>query len=474
MKIKTSISDYKTLKKPSKEAIFKIDADVAKKSAELTLEQLKNHVVTGGHFSCSYINTPIFNNELNALIITQEEFDNIKKGKISENIKSRSLENLKENEIGKPIIRRREVCWTSQQLFGLDIDNGKMPLQSKNAIERAKKIGSPPCFLYHTFTSHEINKKTNKKNPEKYRMIFQVKKPITDFRAAKVINLALMILFPECDPATKDLNRVFYGTSKKKKSIINETNFLDIEKLFIALHDFYKNKDTKNYSRNITKFCNENGLAMFNNLPAVTASEEIIAQFNKTEEYLYRWNGITFVFDVTELQAKYKNFKVREVIDNTGKQVTKIQTNSEFVIHEHFDFDLLEKKCELAKVFANGVEEIAHQDLMRLISALIHVKGGQQYFLNNLARGANSFEYTKMENEMKKTVAYKHNPWRCENNVDACPYFASCKNSGKNILDKVILKRGQIKKIDFDKEAMNISKAEIELKNIMLEFSRGE
>jgi len=471
--MKISISDWKTMGKPCQEAIYKIDYDVANNAKDWGLAELQNHVKTGGHFSCGYINTPILSNDLKPLIVNQEDFDKLKNGEISEDIKTRKLENLKQEEVGRPIIRRREVCWTSQSIFGLDIDNSKIPLSSKNAIERAKDIGNPVCFLYNTFTSKEIKKGV--RNPEKYRMIFQTKEPITDYRVAKIVNLALMILFPESDPATKDLNRVFYGTGKGKKAKIQPNNFMNLEQLFIELHDYFKNKDSKNYSRNMTKFCKDNGLSMFNNVPAITSNQDIISQFDKQEEYIVKSNGVTFVFDALEIEMKYKNFKAERTIDKiTGKEITKIKTTGNFIIYEDVDFDELENKCELAKIFAKGEEEIAHQNLMRLISNLIHIKGGQQYFLDNLEYGANNFEYTKMANEMQKTIAYEHQPWRCDNNVDKCIYFDTCNNFGKNMLDKVILKQGQIRKIENKNDGLTIAEAEIELKKIMIEFNESD
>lgn len=106
--------------------------------------------------------------------------------------------------------------WSSQQLFCLDIDNedksvsGKHdkqrasePLTVPQVIDRCSSMGLKPALIYETFSSSP--------EWEKFRIVFATDKPITDRQRAEHIQLGLMELFPECDTACKNADRLFFG-----------------------------------------------------------------------------------------------------------------------------------------------------------------------------------------------------------------------------------------------------------------------
>lgn len=106
--------------------------------------------------------------------------------------------------------------WSSQQLFCLDIDNedksvtGKHdkkraedPLTVEKVLERCSSWWLKPALIYETFSS----------SPEwqKFRIVFVSEQVITDRTRAEKLQLALIGIFPECDAACKNADRLFFG-----------------------------------------------------------------------------------------------------------------------------------------------------------------------------------------------------------------------------------------------------------------------
>ncbi|MBP1546179.1 MAG: hypothetical protein J6A37_06225 [Oscillospiraceae bacterium] len=106
--------------------------------------------------------------------------------------------------------------WQSQQLFCLDIDNedksiaGKHnkqrspePLTVDNVLSRCSSWGLSPALIYETFSSSTYWKK--------FRIVFISEANITDRQTAEKVQLGIMELFPECDRACKNADRLFFG-----------------------------------------------------------------------------------------------------------------------------------------------------------------------------------------------------------------------------------------------------------------------
>lgn len=106
--------------------------------------------------------------------------------------------------------------WAAQQLFCLDIDNedkttakgedkrrAAEPVTVDEVLRRCSEWSIKPALIYETFSSC----------PEwqKFRIVFVADHVITDGEKRDGIQLALMELFPECDGACKNRDRLFYG-----------------------------------------------------------------------------------------------------------------------------------------------------------------------------------------------------------------------------------------------------------------------
>lgn len=109
--------------------------------------------------------------------------------------------------------KRSPDTWQAQQLFFVDVDNdaealakGYGVLTINEATTRAFGAGLPLLMVYESFRSGD---------PERYRLIFALDEPTRDKERAQGFVNALLGLYPEADPSSNQLNRMFYGTNKE-------------------------------------------------------------------------------------------------------------------------------------------------------------------------------------------------------------------------------------------------------------------
>lgn len=109
--------------------------------------------------------------------------------------------------------------WNSQQLFCIDLDNedksvkgkhdkrrAENPLTLEQVNDRCTSERIKPALVYETFSSSE--------DWQRLRVVFVAPYAITDRKQAENIQRALMELFPECDGACKNADRLFFGGKK--------------------------------------------------------------------------------------------------------------------------------------------------------------------------------------------------------------------------------------------------------------------
>ena len=172
--------------------------------------------------------------------------------------------------------------WKQQQLFCLDIDNedkslsGKHdknraedPLTVETVVERCSSWNLEPALIYETFSSSE--------EWQKFRVVFVSRISITDRKQAKNIQLGLMGLFPECDSACKNEDRLFFGGKNilhyNENATMGEESLTEIE-----------------------------SFGAFSSLPAPTASAE---KDKRLEELKHNFDFLGFIrgFGGTERKA---------------------------------------------------------------------------------------------------------------------------------------------------------------------------
>lgn len=166
--------------------------------------------------------------------------------------------------------KRKEENFKSQQLIGLDFDDG-IPFHVIQ--QKAKHYHLKMLFAYKTFsytTEHE-----------KFRVVFALDNPVTDsFTAKSLINI-FMKIFDSCDKACKDSARMFFG-GKGLLYLADSPNEISIEEILIAFNSCMAEKyDEKHYSREIQKFYTSNNIGYEKNSPVINNGTFFKMQFLK-------------------------------------------------------------------------------------------------------------------------------------------------------------------------------------------------
>lgn len=134
--------------------------------------------------------------------------------------------------------------WQYQQVFGIDIDNedktvkgshdktrAAEPLTVEQVLARCNEWGIKPALIYETFSS----------TPEwqKFRVVFISETSVTVKQRAANILKSFMAIFPECDPACKNLDRLFFGGKNilhiDNTAVLTAENIISLERVGAAV-----------------------------------------------------------------------------------------------------------------------------------------------------------------------------------------------------------------------------------------------
>lgn len=168
--------------------------------------------------------------------------------------KEYSIDEIKENILKGKTIRpsycgSKEESWISQQVFMIDIDNeakltddivlgefvklvdgkkdkvrflagSEQHRSYEQVINHCKQINLIPTFIYTSFN--------HKPEQHKFRLVFVLDKPITDYETAKKIQLYIMQAIGNVDEQCKNLNRIYYAGNQ---IVCDSGNVLNADRL---------------------------------------------------------------------------------------------------------------------------------------------------------------------------------------------------------------------------------------------------
>lgn len=375
------------------------------------------------------------------------------------------------NQYGKRGLWKNTEGWNGQQLFPIDIDSdkdGKPKIFFKEAIQRCERLKLIPVFAYSTFSETE----TNTNGCYNFRLVFMLPEKIDDLQIRNLIQTSLGKIFTERDTSCDDRSKLFYGG--KKLIYENYEARIDIHELVHAVGIYLKEKDSTNYAKNYTRYCNDAGLFSIKNTPDIKVEEiqfndSLIESTNNFPSYreestnscnkLYIYYRLSHkILQKYTISIKAENnltyFKAKKAKKiKSSVTLTPERTNLSIV-----DFAEIEAKCRLYKEYVTGKHWAYHQELRGLATNLINIRGGEKKFFE----GINSrVEYGYKVNDFKYYVNYfKHQnylPERCES---FCPFHEECQHH-KNIITTVKTFKNEvtvIKRID------TISLQEVEMK----------
>lgn len=358
--------------------------------------------------------------------------------------------------------KRSNSTWGSQQLFGLDFDEG---ITMDEVLERCSKYGIHPCFIYSTFSSTNNNK---------FRVFFCNETEVTDYRIRTVIQSSLMRMFKESDKSCKDGSRIFYGGKELLyKDYDKRINPVD---LLRELCRYIQDSDSVNASREIKHFCQLTGLDMLNGMPKVLPQVDDSSTIDggekngdfleysevKVEEitstpinniyigHAAKSSKMTFLF--------YFNYQNSKTI-GSNKPQSKFTVVNERIEREYvrdFSFDQLEGACRLYQKFITGEYWAYHKELIGIATNLLIIKGGRDKFIKAL--NENNYDINKWEYYCNYFIKMDYAPMQCDN---FCPFAESCEHT-RNMIEQVKLPIGQVRTL-YTPDIKTLEQAEKEL-----------
>ncbi|MCL2619874.1 MAG: hypothetical protein FWD97_02925 [Defluviitaleaceae bacterium] len=161
---------------------------------------------------------------------------------------------------------RKKENFEQTRFFVLDFDGG---LTLQEVINRAERYDLPMLFAYETFSS--LGEGKSNMSIDRFRVVFMNDIPITDIRVAQIMIDALLIIFPEADPTSKDISKMYYGG--KKVLYLNQSLFsfmytdeaipsINIESLTRNMtHYLLDKKGITHYKKELEKFARNHGIS---------------------------------------------------------------------------------------------------------------------------------------------------------------------------------------------------------------------
>ena len=302
--------------------------------------------------------------------------------------------------------------FTSQQLFLFDIDSrtdkktGEVKLtapQPEDTIQRLIDLGLIPAFWYPTFSHQD--------EMPKYSIGFVCDKKITSkFERRVIIRCFSEIIGKKesnqyyVDTQTFNENRLFFGTDKGIQ-VLDKTARFTVEQLLNTTTAFLTDKGSKNNhtSRTLKLFAERHGLA-----------------YDK-DKGLYL--------------PEYAN-ATNSIIDNNNRK--RGVGNQRKFSDLDIPIEKVIKTCILAQRF-NNLKDIFHNDRIRLMSNVLHIRGGEKWYRSLLYEHRKLFGIgTKADYEIDNWKKNGKHRIRCA----GCSYREQCPALGNNIIDSVFGRNG--------------------------------
>lgn len=294
-------------------------------------------------------------------------------------------------------------CCKSMQLFGVDFDDGC----SFNEIRtRCELWGLAIAFAYHTYSST--------KEKEKFRVVFIHECPIEDVFIIRLIIMMLYKIFPECDQACKNLDRIFLGG--KELIYVNDKARIALVQLLLPLYNALDNNN--HFKRNVYDFSKKSKVLLVNDRLAIGEETQIMQMVKNGEKMdsviIHNITGSAKSPIVVEKGRVHQSLKCR-------------------IPKKKLDIDE-ETSCQLLNDFKKGIE-IRHIGRFAIATNLVQIVGGEKYFFEVLKKYY-SDSIPKWEKDIRYMKGYF--PQRCSGSF--CPYYAICENAG-TIVDTLAMER---------------------------------
>lgn len=355
--------------------------------------------------------------------------------------------------------RKIQQDFKSQQLFALDFDRG---ISIQDAINRAYSYNVYPVIIYETFSS---------KYSEKFRIVFCHCSPIYDVNVAKVIQNALVEMFPEADKSSKDISKLYYGGNKG--IYLNGKDTFNIYDLLIGMTAFLEQKHgathiirhIKSYCNAVNLVCQDNYIKLFlsdiSNGTPPPVENNINGNFRATTLLIYRGmdTKLPYLFTIYFTQASTITDGIASKNNDSKAFDLKPMRN--------FKFDELTNKCKLFFEWQTGTKWLDHNELFGVLTNLINIKGGQKVFIDVLNQYPQYYERkVSIKYQVKYAVKNCYKPMSCR---AFCPYANECEHS-ENLILTVQMSNSEIIRINgYEQNYYTLKEAQEDIKNKLYE-----
>lgn len=389
--------------------------------------------------------------------------------------------------------KRSEETWTRQQVFALDFDNEKEEnsLTPELFLRRCEALDIIPAFVYPSFSDSPDRRK--------FRAVFVSDAMVTNPRLRIFIQALLMEIFSfddgNPDSACKDAARFFLGTNK---ALIHAdfTAKINPVQLFDTHVKLMERSDPAHFSRNLERFCHRVGLfhagtREFGVIFVKYLCEMVSTSFENHDfgpegmvnlgeidvrpiyydthtskspifdiplgekglEACYStWNGMLFklIFQNPSISRTLKPKNTPESPRACEKGFSTLQKRRV----TEADRQVLTEKCRLLNEFIQGSRKLGHRERRLLITNLLTLSGGEEWFKQGLS---NRSDYTR-DSLVEDAKRYRMKPEGCAH----CPYSDECEHK-TNLLQQIPLRKRECRRIcePPQREALDVTREKL-------------
>jgi len=260
------------------------------------------------------------------------------------------------------------------QLFVLAFNSG---ISYETAKERAEQYDLPVLFAYEVYNGE-------------YRIGFLNDASIKYAKVAEIMIEALLTIFPEADPLSRDLTSIFLG-GKKVLHFDEAVPTINIDLLIRNMCLYLKYRyGEKNYRRKIYGFSDLTGLALNESkMFDVSVREVLENEDHKRDETLSPISLLYIIEDGGNSSKRSKvSYRIR-VKNETNADNQKIINHSssekkEPKIHLPYsssDLREIRSSCQLYREFEDGARRLNKDELSGVAGNLIQVESGSSRFM---------------------------------------------------------------------------------------------
>jgi hypothetical protein len=311
------------------------------------------------------------------------------------------------------------------QLFTLDFAG---EITFEDVKEKADLYDLPILFAYEPFAEDG-----------RFRAVFLNDVPVTDLRAARAMQRALMTIFPEADPVSKKLMKIYLG-GRKLLHFDPSIPEINIEALFRGMSFALMDRHGKtNYRRKITEFSKDTGIRLNrNNLPDIsieeikTDNEMSAARAANISNDNISPLSIIIQSSIENGEKLSKRYQINFNDSTSAPSISKPRTQNHREYRPH-NLRSLGSTCQLFQEFQSEDRHLTPTELFGLATNLVQIEAGAARFKSILKSKSYFDDRPKKYSAWDYTLFYirDYAPSVCEG---YCPYRDSCTHHGSNIL----------------------------------------